>query len=81
VTLDHANTLAANIDNVCYQYRTGMLDDERWQVQRAILVGLFVSPGVIEWWRSYQQDVSPQFVALVEKILAEETERAGGAQG
>ena len=50
-------------DNVYYQYRAGMLDDERWAVQRASLVDLFSGAGVVQWWRSRQQHPSPEFVA------------------
>ena len=53
-----------------------MLDDERWEVQRASLVMLFRGPGVVQWWRSRQQELSPEFVALVSEILGEESEGA-----
>jgi hypothetical protein len=39
-------------ENAYYQYRIGMLDDDRWRVQRSIVQGMFSAPGVAQWWRS-----------------------------
>jgi hypothetical protein len=65
-------------ENAYYQYRIGMLDDNRWRVQRSIVQGAFSAPGVAQWWRSNPTipDLSPEFVALVEEILGEEPDRA-----
>ena len=66
-------------DNAHYQYRVGMLDEERWQKHYGDLRSLFIRvPGVSEWWRAstMRPTLSPEFVALVEEILGEETEGA-----
>jgi len=34
-------------DNAYYQYRVEMLDDDRWEIQRADLVGFVGLPGVV----------------------------------
>ncbi len=68
-------------NNAYYQYRMEMLDDERWEMHRADIGGLFGIPGVAQWWRSARQrrsSFSPAFVALVEEILGEEPDRADG---
>ena len=41
-----------NYDNIYYQYRTGMLDDDRWELHRADIAGLFMAPGVVAWWHA-----------------------------
>jgi hypothetical protein len=73
-----AGGLVMACENAYYQYRIGMLDEDRWRVQRSIVQGTFSAPGVAQWWRSNPPipDLSPEFVALVEEILGEESERA-----
>ena len=67
-------------DNAYYQFRMGMLDDERWEMHRADVAGLFTrNPGVAQWWRQTRgrrSTFSPDFSALVSEILGEEPERA-----
>ncbi len=65
-------------ENAHYQYRVGMLDEERWQKHYADVRGYFEMPGVVQWWRTTPPNLSPEFVALVEEILGEEPDRADG---
>ncbi len=67
------NGVGQVFDNAYYQYRVGMLDAEMWQKHYGDVRGLFQSPGVGEWWRTsrIRPNFSPEFVALVEEILAE----------
>ncbi len=46
------NGVMHSYDNACYQYRLGMLDDDRWAMHRADIVQFFETPGVAQWWRS-----------------------------
>jgi hypothetical protein len=71
------NGVSQALDNAYYQYRAGMLDEERWQKHYADVRSIFGSPGVGEWWRARQAgpSMSPEFVALVEEILGEEPDR------
>jgi hypothetical protein len=62
-------------DNAYYQYRVGMLDDDRWGVQRAVVANLFGNPNIVQWWKANQPIVSPEFVALVSEILGKESGR------
>jgi hypothetical protein len=49
---------------------------------RRILEAYSQNPNFLKWWRATpQRSLSPEFVALVEEILGEETERAGEAHG
>ena len=59
-------------ENAHYQYRVGMLDEERWQKHYADVRAFFERPGVVQWWRTTPPHLSPEFVALVEEILGEE---------
>ncbi len=68
-------------DNAYYQYRVGMLDGDRWEMQRAVIVGLFRNPSFFQWWKTAATaTASPEFVALVSEILGEEPERADRPQ-
>jgi hypothetical protein len=62
-------------DNAHYQFRMGMHDEDRWQISRRDLELLFQMPGVVQWWKATPSTLSPEFVALVEEILAEEPDR------
>ena len=65
-----------------------MLEEHRWEVHRGDIAMMFTTPGVVTWWRTTSPGVSgnassrmrsaphsPEFVALVEEILAEESDR------
>jgi hypothetical protein len=73
-----AHGVMHSYDNAYYQYRMGMLDDERWEMHRADVASLFTdNPGVVQWWRHAigRSAFSAAFRALVEEILGEESER------
>jgi hypothetical protein len=60
-------------DNALYQRRVGLLDEERWQVQLLALSYVLLNPGVGQWWNAEgYRSFSPEFVAVVEEILAEQ---------
>jgi len=63
---------ARAFDNGHYQYRVGMLDEERWRMHYLDVVLFFQRPGVREWWRTSTPNLSPEFVSLVEEILVEQ---------
>jgi hypothetical protein len=61
-------------DNAMYQFQSGMLSPDRWQVMLGSLRFTFSSPGARASWEEFPKgSVSPDFVALVEEILGEET--------
>jgi hypothetical protein len=62
-------------ENAYYLHRSGMLEDDRWEMQRGNLVEMLKYPGVVQLWRTEPLSMSPEFVALVEEILAEEPDR------
>jgi hypothetical protein len=65
-------------DNDFFQYRLGMLVEERWQYFSKELLSVFRSPGARQWWKTtsdLDRSLSPEFVALVEEILGEEPEQ------
>ncbi len=65
------------LENAHYQYRVGMLDEERWLKHYADVRGFFENPGVVQWWRTTPPNLSPEFVALVEEIIGEKSGREG----
>ncbi len=65
-------------ENLHYQYRAGMLDEDRWRLRRSQLGIPFANPAVASWWKKSPNKVEmfgPEFVALVEEILGEELDR------
>jgi hypothetical protein len=78
-----AGGLLLGYENAYYQYRSGLLDEDRWNFYRDQLASLFqnVAPGFTQWWRISALPWTPEFVALVEEILGEEGEGADGEQG
>jgi hypothetical protein len=63
-------------DTAYYQYRVGMLDEDRWQVPRHDLKAFLSGPGLVQWLRGTPPGMlSPEFVTLVAEILAEEPDR------
>ncbi len=63
-------------DNAHYQYRTGMMDEARWQIPLRELHSLCEMPGVAQWWRATPSNLSSEFVALVSEMLGEEPQGA-----
>ncbi len=65
-------------DAAYYQYRGGMLEEDRWQLPLGDLRGFLRNPGIAQWWRAPMRGAtfSPEFVALVSEILGEEPNRA-----
>ena len=72
------NGVMHTYDDGLYQYGLGMLDQNRWELQRRNLRRWFGAPGVVQWWKVTPSTLSPEFVALVSEILDEEPERADG---
>jgi hypothetical protein len=64
-----------DLDNAHYQYRLGMFDEDRWQLSLGELRLFLQSPAFVEVWNEKGYVLSPEFVALVEEILAEEPDR------
>ena len=58
-------------DNAYYQFRTGMLDEERWHLAQTEMKWMLELPFFPEWWDATGHQLSPEFVALVEEILGE----------
>jgi hypothetical protein len=69
------NNLWRRYDNVYYQHRMGLLDKNRWELHQTDIVAQLRAPGIATWWREDRPSFSPEFTALVEKILGEEAER------
>jgi hypothetical protein len=65
-------------DNGHYQFRTGILEEARWRVQRGNLTNLLSTPGARQWWSQgpiNKDFLGPEFIALVEEILGEQPEQ------
>ncbi|MBW2496899.1 MAG: hypothetical protein JRF61_06455 [Deltaproteobacteria bacterium] len=72
--------MMTRFDNAYYQFRTGMIDEERWETLLRMIRGMVQSPGYEEWWRRTKHpNLSTKFIALVDEILGEEPEAATSA--
>jgi hypothetical protein len=71
-----AMRMMTSLENAHYQYRIGMLDEDRWRLHRFTLQGFLGMPGFAQWWKEdpllANGLLSPEFAALVEEILGEE---------
>jgi hypothetical protein len=65
------SSLMRRYDAAYYQHRTGMLDEGRWKLCRRDVGAWIANPGFIQWWRDNNGIFSPEFIALVEEVLAE----------
>jgi hypothetical protein len=52
-----------------------MFDEERWRMCMTELKYYSSHPGCVSLWDVIRETLSPDFVALVEEILAEEPDR------
>ncbi|MBW2397477.1 MAG: hypothetical protein JRG95_24790, partial [Deltaproteobacteria bacterium] len=62
--------LLMGFENVHYQYRAGMLDDDRWRLRRSQLGITFSNPATAGWWKKSPNKVEmfgPEFVEWVEE--------------
>ena len=69
------NGVMHRYDDALYQRSMGMLDEDRWQLLLRDLQAFFRMPGIAQWWRTNQSNLSPEFVALVDEILGEDPDR------
>jgi hypothetical protein len=71
--------LVMSFEDAHYQYRIKMLDEDRWRVYNRALHAFFAMPGFCQWWDAQPPGganmMSPEFNALVEEILGEESGR------
>jgi hypothetical protein len=76
-----ASGIIVGYEQAFYQYQVGLLDADRWALLRSRFKGVACSPGFAEWWKTTptRPEVTPEFLALVEEILGEESEGAGGS--
>jgi hypothetical protein len=64
-------------ENAHYQYRMGLLDEDRWRIHRSNLQTLLGMPGMRHWWATRSDTIdSPEFAALVSEMLGKEPEPA-----
>ena len=71
-----AGGLLGGYENAHYQYRVGLLDEDRWCLYRTQLSKILSKDNVFglrEFCRTLS--AAPEFVALVEEILGEEADR------
>ena len=60
-------------ENAHYQYRMGLLDEDRWRIHRSALQVLLKRKGVRLWWATRSALIdSPKFAVLVSEMLGKE---------
>ena len=64
-------------ENAHYQYRMGLLDEDRWRMHRSNLQALLGRQGVRLWWATRSDLIeSPEFAVLVSEMLGNKPEPA-----
>ncbi len=64
-------------ENAHYQYRMGLLDENRWKLHRSGLQTLLEAQGIRQWWATHSGLIeSPEFAALVSEMLGKEPDLA-----
>ena len=64
-------------ENAHYQYRMGLLDEDRWRIHRSNLQTLLGTQGIRHWWATRSDLMeSPEFAVLVSEMLGKEPEPA-----
>ncbi len=64
-------------ENAHYQYRMGLLDEDRWRIHRSNLQTLLGTQGIRHWWATRSGLIeSPEFAALVSEMLCKEPDPA-----
>lgn len=61
-------------ENVHYQYRNGLYEEEEFAAQAEAFIPTFRLPGVEEWWSNRAIAFSPEFVSWVEEQIARSPE-------
>jgi hypothetical protein len=57
-------------ENAHYQYRMGLLEEDRWRIHRSNLQSLLASQGIRQWWATRSDLIeSPEFAALISEML------------
>jgi hypothetical protein len=70
----------ATWQNVHYQYRNGLYDEEEFRVARVGLKVRLSRPGVAAMWCDTEEQYSREFVAEVERLLPPGSSCAKGAE-
>ncbi len=64
-------------ENAHYQYRMGLLDEDRWRIHRSNLQALLGRQGIRLWWATRSDLMeSPEFGALISEMLGNEPDPA-----
>jgi len=60
-------------EDVHYQYRSGLFDDDEFTATRETWIGVLSEPRVRRFWAEYKHTYSPEFAAEIDEILRELT--------
>ena len=64
-------------ENAHYQYRMGLLDEDRWQIHRRDLQILLGTQGIRQWWETRSHYIeSPEFAAMISEMFGKAPEPA-----
>ena len=59
-------SLFRKYENACFQYKSGMIDDEFWDGHRDNLLWFFHRPGTQRWWKERRLGFSKSFREYLE---------------
>jgi hypothetical protein len=59
--------LAAHVQDAYIQYKAGLIDEDVWEAERAILLVCLGQPGFLDWWEHGRQYVTPEFSRVMDE--------------
>ena len=69
--------LLRRFENIHYQSRMGLIDDEQWEGLRASLHSIMLRPGSRAWWKVNAQLFNPSFRKFLDgRLAASDAQRA-----
>jgi hypothetical protein len=59
--------LTAHVQDAYINYKAGLIDEDVWEAERALLLVFLSQPGFHDWWQHGRQYVTPEFSRLMEE--------------
>jgi len=58
--------LSAHVQDAYLQYKAGLIDQDVWEAERAILGVCLAQPGFMDWWEHRRQYVTADFAKIMD---------------
>jgi len=62
-----AVSFLSHVQDTYIQFKAGLVDEDVWEAERALMAVSFSQPGFLDWWEHGQQFVTAEFARVIEK--------------